>query len=1260
MPSRTRPRERTSKVKNLPSKPKRIGKKRTMTKLKQDSAEPPLPNGLETIQFKDAANFTENMSEKENVLSVNMRHESTDENSNNVTRSRGRYLLKQLSSSLSPKMTEINTDADHRVSRYGRHQKQKDNSDYVPVDLTKYVGNSPFKVKQKMENAEPNGPLLIKAVQTPTKDDTPVLMAPEVQNRDTKLLTMEEIKIVSTDESSVDISTDNNTFTHNLIVRKQSSDADSAKGSSIDLGNGYCTGTIYWGAQSKKTIHWPCIVRVDPESERITRMHGEKMMEVHVSFFGDKGRRGWIKEHCLVPFEGVNNYCTEARNLHYGKHVKQALRTNMSKRWKIACDLAEQYFALPVEERIKKYDDEVKLELISLKISRYRMVAHASLITQQAISQTTETVHSDNQTALLNSQMASIKRERSTSPESPAYEALPSLSSPENYNPVKKMKCSTPSKSSSHYSSKIDRYLQSIDNEELNTGEISDNRLMEMTPPLGESNIEYEDVLKFIRHYVFDGRTNQEIEESLQFHVRQIVRLKKESHRGTERTANRQRIQALLKTFEKLGLKSISASSSNGEIAGMKKSRIDLPSKKDSHSLEEKFIFQLDKNYLMKGVPKGFVCYICNRPNNVTKCSKCLQHVHLLCLTDDPMQVAELQNQIDEKRFSCAICCSTPKIEQTKCFICNDGNEESNKEQKFRCTDSKCGREYHLSCLRLFPHYRTVSAKTIICPYHVCHTCVSSDPRGKASLVKTALASCIKCPAAYHPDGRCVPAGSEILTTKQLVCPKHSLEPIALNVNWCFMCCKGGDLICCETCPFACHPKCLPFTPPDGKYFCEECESGRLPLYNEIVIAKLGNFRWWPALTVPPSEVPQKVRQLQQKQSDICVKFFNTHNMAWLNRKRMYLYQDEDSENLGVERPGSSLDKKYRSAMIEASVIFKVLRSTKLPGPSAGLSNSKITPMYTKIKMNRYIAPLKPPSVHRQLDGVEDSVCRCQPDDDDPCGPTSACLNRAIFMECSSKTCPAKERCSNQRFTKRMYPGLEVRNFANKGFGLVALDNLQNGQFVIEYVGEVINTEEFDRRVQTMQTAKEENYYFLTVEPDLTIDARAKGNVSRFINHSCEPNCETQKWTIGETRVIGLFAIKDIKAGEELTFNYNLESLGNSKRVCLCGAERCSGYIGEKYRPPKKEEVAFRGKIGERGKVSKKMAKVRKTKKALVSKTSVKEDLTIVKMQSSDNDVVLIATPASTIVDLVDASVSSPTLPDDAVVVKSERVDDII
>lgn len=67
-----------------------------------------------------------------------------------------------------------------------------------------------------------------------------------------------------------------------------------------------------------------------------------------------------------------------------------------------------------------------------------------------------------------------------------------------------------------------------------------------------------------------------------------------------------------------------------------------------------------------------------------------------------------------------------------------------------------------------------------------------------------------------------------------------------------------------------------------------------------------------------------------------------------------------------------------------------------------------------------------------------------------------------------------------------------------------------------------------------------------------------------FTDHSCAPNCETQKWTVnGDTR-IGLFALCDIESGEELTFNYNLASDGETRKACLCGASNCSGFIGLK------------------------------------------------------------------------------------------------
>lgn len=97
---------------------------------------------------------------------------------------------------------------------------------------------------------------------------------------------------------------------------------------------------------------------------------------------------------------------------------------------------------------------------------------------------------------------------------------------------------------------------------------------------------------------------------------------------------------------------------------------------------------------------------------------------------------------------------------------------------------------------------------------------------------------------------------------------------------------------------------------------------------------------------------------------------------------------------------------------------------------------------------------------------------------------------------------------------------------------------------MIEYVGELIDEETCQKRVKEYHETGISDYYFLTIDRDNIIDAYPKGNLSRFMNHSCDPNCETQKWTVnGEIRV-GLFATRDIAVGEELCFNYHLDCMG--------------------------------------------------------------------------------------------------------------------
>jgi SET domain len=69
---------------------------------------------------------------------------------------------------------------------------------------------------------------------------------------------------------------------------------------------------------------------------------------------------------------------------------------------------------------------------------------------------------------------------------------------------------------------------------------------------------------------------------------------------------------------------------------------------------------------------------------------------------------------------------------------------------------------------------------------------------------------------------------------------------------------------------------------------------------------------------------------------------------------------------------------------------------------------------------------------------------------------------------------------------------------------------------------------------------------------------------ARFINHSCDPNCVTQKWHVLGESCIGLFTLRDVKAGEELTFDYNFETVGGQQKECLCGAKSCRRFLDSK------------------------------------------------------------------------------------------------
>ena len=135
-----------------------------------------------------------------------------------------------------------------------------------------------------------------------------------------------------------------------------------------------------------------------------------------------------------------------------------------------------------------------------------------------------------------------------------------------------------------------------------------------------------------------------------------------------------------------------------------------------------------------------------------------------------------------------------------------------------------------------------------------------------------------------------------------------------------------------------------------------------------------------------------------------------------------------------------------------------------------------------------------------------------------------------------------------------------VRRSRIHGRGVYATRSIRRGSRVIEYVGERISHREADERYGAK--GEDDGHTFLfVVDDDICIDAGVAGNEARYINHSCDANCET---VIEDGRIF-IDAIRDIRPGEELGYDYQLtwESTDDPAELklyaCRCGAASCRG-----------------------------------------------------------------------------------------------------
>lgn len=148
----------------------------------------------------------------------------------------------------------------------------------------------------------------------------------------------------------------------------------------------------------------------------------------------------------------------------------------------------------------------------------------------------------------------------------------------------------------------------------------------------------------------------------------------------------------------------------------------------------------------------------------------------------------------------------------------------------------------------------------------------------------------------------------------------------------------------------------------------------------------------------------------------------------------------------------------------------------------------------------------------------------------------------------------------------RADPPFEIRASPIQGLGAFATRFIPEGTRLIEYAGERLTPAEADARYP--DDGERHHTFLFAIDDDVVVDAAVNGNEARFLNHSCDPNCDV----IVEDKRLWIETIRDVVAGEELVYDYAfvLEErhtpAAKRRYPCACGADNCRGTILAKKR----------------------------------------------------------------------------------------------
>lgn len=517
--------------------------------------------------------------------------------------------------------------------------------------------------------------------------------------------------------------------------------------------------------------------------------------------------------------------------------------------------------------------------------------------------------------------------------------------------------------------------------------------------------------------------------------------------------------------------------------------------------------------------------------------------------------------------------CSDCDQKRHMCCVCQQYGDDN--ADVYKCEKKECGLFFHEACLSMYEHVQVeiLGRNGTISPSEAFENSdeINSNVQDSEMAVKEGPGIKFTCPAhfCWTCCGGVPPRSGDDQNIK--ICNDNRSNSKKINSN------KKGKgkkknnalssafqekketLMRCLDCPNAYHISCLP----------PHCQFHELAMlcHEHSQTSKL------PYLDISAS----LQKDVEQKADALVKKLVKGKETAELRMKKIKTLDDVDNPFLpGMKGDATTL---YERRMI------KLLSENedKLRGFGNGTLawgafclpvgiqqevHSK-PPVYTHVHSNQY-DPKNRPKRHPPTG----EFCSCIPKDD-PSAPIcdDHCINRIMGVECIARTetksgqknpyanCNHTDDCGNRQLGRRQFARCKPKREKGKGWGLVSIDGVKKGQLVQEYAGEIIDEKTKRERLDAwgVEHPNDPNFYIMSLENGWYIDARVKGNLSRFINHSCGPNCHLVPLNVNGHFRVAIIAIKNINPGEFLCYDYHFDTMDKDKFVCRCGAANCRG-----------------------------------------------------------------------------------------------------